>query len=245
MRRITTMVTLSMLMLALTATAAFAVTKYGTNYGDALYGTNKADKIYGYGGADLIYGYGGADVLYGGNEAGWGDKILGGTANDRVYGQNGDDALYGDSGNDVVYGGYGDDLVQGGYGYDTLNAGPGADRINARDGQRDTIELCGSGAYDVVYYDRGLDVLLGCVSSREAASGESAGLSADEAIKATRVKLSTVRPPESLFRHTGKVLVEHKGKELCVAEKALKGHIEEGDKIINPAECSSAEGGRR
>ena len=237
------MAVLSALMLALTATAAFAVTRYGTNYGDALYGTNYADTIYGYGGADLIYGYGGADTLYGGNEYGWGDKILGGYGADRVLGQNGDDALYGDSGNDGVYGGYGDDLVQGGYGYDTLNAGPGADQINAQDGQRDTIELCGSGAYDVVYYDRGIDVLLGCASSQRTA-GESAALTAAEATKATEVKLSAARAPVDVFKHSGKVLVEHEGEELCVAEKALKGHAGHGDKILNPAECSSAEGGR-
>ena len=240
------MATLSMLMLALTAGVAFAATKYGTNSGDALYGTNYADTIYGYGGADLIYGYGGADTLYGGNEVGWGDKILGGTANDRVYGQNGDDALYGDSGNDAVYDGYGDDLVQGGYGYDTMNAGPGAVRINAQDGQKDTIELCGSSPYDVVYYDRGLDVLVGCVSAqRTASASESALMTPEEAIKATKVKLSTTKPPAGLFEHTGKILVEKKGKELCVSEKALKGHIEDGAKIVDPTECSSAEQGRR
>ena len=161
-----------------------------------------------------------------------------------MHGQDGDDALYGDSGNDGVYGGYGDDLVQGGYGNDTLNAGPGADRINAQEGQKDYIELCGSGAYDVVYYDRGLDVLLGCAYPQGAAR-ESAGLSAAEATEATEVELSTKKPPKGLFEHTGKVLVEHDGKELCVAEDALKGHLKHDDKIINATECSSSEQGRR
>ena len=234
------MATLSMLMIALTAGAAYAATIYGTNYGDALYGTSRADTMHGYGGADLMYGYGGADLMYGGNEAGWGDKLLGGTANDRIYGQNGDDALYGESGNDRLYAGYGDDLVQGGYGNDTLNAGPGADRINAQDGQRDYIELCGSGAYDLVYYDRGLDVLLGCASARS--TSESASLTTAEAGKIA--KLSVDLPPKGLFEHSGKVLVEKKGKELCVPEKSIKGHIEDGAKIINPTECSNAKQGR-
>ncbi len=246
MRRIATMAVLSALMLALTATAAFAVTKRGTNYGDALYGTNYADTIYGYGGADLIKGYGGADTLYGGNEAGWGDKILGGAANDRVYGHNGDDALYGESGNDRVDGGYGNDLVVGGTGEDTLNAGPGADKLNAQDGQRDIIELWGSGAYDVVYYDRGLDVLLTSpITPQGSAARESAGVSATEAEKATEADLSAQKPPEGLFEHTGKVLVEHKGKELLVAEKELEGHIGHGDRILDPTGRSGAKEGRR
>ena len=244
MRRITTTAILSMMMLALTANAASAATKYGTNYGDALYGTNYADTIYGYGGADLIYGYGGNDTLYGGNEYGWGDKILGGTSDDRIYGQNGDDALYGEGNNDLLVGGYGDDLLVGGYGYDTLNAGPGADKINAQDGQRDTIDLCGSGAYDVVYYDRGLDVLLGCVYPQGTAS-ESTSLSAAEAEKSTEAKLRTEKAPKGIFEHTGKVLVEHKGKELLVAEKELKGHMAHGDHILDPTGRASAEEGRR
>lgn len=245
MRRTAKVMVATAVMVPLSATAALAATLYGTNYGDGLYGTNYADTIHGYGGADLVYGYGGADVLYGGNETGWGDKILGGTANDRVYGQNGDDALYGDNGDDRVDGGYGDDLVQGGYGYDTLSGGPGVDQINAREGQKDVINVCGGEYGDVVYYDRGLDVLQGCATPQGTAARESSGLSADEAIKAGKVKLSTQQPPKGLFEHSGKVLVEHKGKETCVAEKALKGHLGDGAKVVNPAGCSGAEQGRR
>lgn len=240
LRRITIMVVLAVLMVALTATAAFAVTKHGTNYGEALHGTNYADTIYGYGGADLIYGYGGRDVLYGGNEAGWGDKILGGASNDRVLGQNGDDALYGQSGNDTVNGGYGNDLIVGGYGSDTLDGGPGADEINAQDGQKDTIMIRTSD-FDTVYYDRGLDVLQVPVSPQGTAI-EGASLSADGVGK---VELSTERPPAGLFEHTDKVLVEHKGKELLLPEKELKGHIGHGDNILDPTGRFSAEQGRR
>ena len=239
MRRTAKVIAATAVMVPLSATAALAATFYGTNYGDALYGTPYADTIYGYGGADLIYGYGGNDTLYGGNEYGTGDKILGGYGDDRVFGENGDDALYGDSGNDRVYGGYGDDLVQGGYGYDFLDGGPGADQINAQEGQKDTINVCN--AYgDVVYYDRGLDVLQGCVSARGTAA-----MSAEEAIESGKVKLRTEKPPKGLFEHTGKVVVEHKGEELLVAEKDLGGHMKHGDHIIDPTGRASAGEGRR
>ncbi len=243
MRRIATIVVLSMLMLALTATAALAVTKHGTSRGYALHGTPYADTMYGYGGADLMYGYGGKDLLYGGNEAGWGDKILGGASDDWVLGQGGDDALYGQGGNDRVNGGYGNDLVVGGYGSDTLDGGPGADEINAQDGQKDTI-LIRAGEYDTVYYDKGLDVLMTDTVTPQGTAKESAGLSAAEVSKA-KVNLSTERPPADLFEHTGKVLIEHEGKELLLSEKALKGHIGHGDNILDPTGRSSAEQGRR
>ncbi len=43
MRRINTIAVLSMLMLALPATVAFAATFYGTAYGDYIKGTSSAD----------------------------------------------------------------------------------------------------------------------------------------------------------------------------------------------------------
>ena len=239
MKRTAKVMMATAVMVPLSATAVLAATFYGTPYGDALYGTDYADTIHGYAGADLIYGYGGNDALYGGDEYGWGDKILGGYGDDRVFGNNGDDALYGDSGNDRVYGGYGDDLVQGGYGYDTLDAGPGADRINAQDGQKDTIVIR-SGEYDVVYYDRGLDVLQSQTYAQGSASREGAGMSAEEAERA-KVELVEEKPPKGLFEHTGKVVVEHKGKKLLVAEKELKGHMGHGDHIVDPTGRAGAE----
>lgn len=202
--------------------------RYGTNAGDALYGTSSVDWISGLGGADLIYGYGSKDVLYGGDESGWGDKILGGDAADEVRGQRGDDALYGGRGNDKVYGGAGNDLVVGGPGQDTINSGPGPDSINARDGQKDTV-ICGN-EYDRVFYDRGLDVMQGC----KGISGSSRAAT-----------LSTEQPPQGLFEHTGKVLLDHRGAEQCVAANAVKVHVKHGDEIVNPAGCSGAEEGRR
>ena len=249
MRKLTTMVAVMMLMVALTATAAFAAVKHGTNAGETLYGTPREDTIYAYGGADLIYGYGGADALYGGNEAGWGDKVLGGASNDRVLGQNGDDALYGEGGSDRVYGGYGDDLVVGGNGGDTLDAGPGADEVNARDGRKDTIVIR-FGEGDVVYYDRGLDVLQSPTSAQGSVgkdvAKEGASMTAEEALKPGKVKLLAEKPPQGLFGHTGEVLVEHEGEERLVAEEELEGHLGHGDEILDPTgrAAGAEEGGR-
>ena len=160
--------------------AALAATIPGTNAGEVLRGTNRADTISGYGGADLIYGRGGGDTVWGGNEAGWGDKVLGGTGGDRLVGQQGDDALYGEDGNDTLEGQYDDDLLVGGPGEDTLNGGPGADEVDARDSRRDVIDLTGSGSGDVVYYDRGIDEF---VTSSVESVDESSG--AAEAARAT------------------------------------------------------------
>jgi hypothetical protein len=239
MRFIKTMAAALVLMLAfyvsLTAGTASAKTLDGTSSGDALYGTAYGDTIYGYGGADLAYGYGGSDLLYGGNETGLGDKLLGGAASDMVLGQKGDDALYGQNGGDEVTGGYGHDLVVGGSGEDTLDGGPGSDEINAQDGQKDTIVIR-PGEYDTVYYDKGLDVLQEQTASQESAdrSGE---LTASETGK---TELVAKRPPEGLFAHTGKVLVEHGAEELLLPEGELKGHLGHGDEMIDPTGRAAA-----
>lgn len=241
MKRVMIMLSMTALLTALSAGAALAAVVncpnsnggkcFGTAAGDGLYGSFRVDTIYGFGGADLVRGYGNADVLYGGNEVGFGDKILGGNANDRVLGQGGDDALYGENGNDRVNGGAGNDIVVGGPGNDILGGGAGGDEINARDGEKDTILICGSES-DRIFYDRGLDVLQGCITSQGVSS-----LSASEANQNT---LLAKQPPEGLFEHTGKVLVENKGTEKCVAEKELKSHLKNGGEIVNPAGCSGA-----
>ncbi len=218
--------------------AALAATIPGTNAGEVLRGTDRADTIHGYGGADLIYGYGERDTVWGGNEAGKGDKVLGGTTADRLVGQQGHDALYGEGGADTLEGQYGDDLLVGGTGEDTLNAGPGADQVNAQDGRRDVIDLTGSGPNDVVYYDRGIDVF---VTSSVQPIDEGSGASAAEAARTTGAELSASKPPEGLFAHTGKVLVEHKGEELLVTEKQVEAHTAHGDEIIDPTGRAGAE----
>jgi hypothetical protein len=226
----------SLAMVVVGSGAALAATIPGTNAGEVLRGTDRADTIHGYGGADLIYGYGGADTVWGGNEAGKGDKILGAAGGDRLVGQQGHDALYGEGGNDRLEGQYGDDLLVGGPGGDTLYGGPGADKVNAQDGLRDIIDLTGSGSGDVVYYDKGIDEFV-------RASVESA--SATEAARASGADLTAAKPPEGLFAHTGKVLVEHEGEGLLVAEKQVERHTAHGDEIIDPTGRAGEEGGRR
>ena len=217
---------LSMAVLVLAAGTASAKTIPGHDYGEVLRGTDRADTIHAYGGADLVYGKGGADTVWGGNEAGKGDKVLGGTAGDRLVGQQGDDALYGEGGGDRLEGQMGDDLIVGGAGKDNIYAGPGADKVDARDGRRDVIDLTGSAAGDVVYYDKGTDVLV--------VSAEGPGASAAEAARETGAELSAQEPPEGLFDHTGKVLVEHGGEELLIAEKDVERHLSHGDEILDP-----------
>ena len=229
----------SVAMVVVGSGAAFAATIPGTDAGEALHGTRQVDKIYGYGGADLLYGYAGADSLYGGNEAGWGDKILGGTGGDRLFGGDGHDALYGERGNDELRGGYRDDLLAGGPGEDVLDGGPGADEVDARDGQKDTIAIR-YGEGDVVYYDKGIDVLEAPVSSQGTA-GKTTGLTAAEAAE-EEVELSTQRPPRGLFEPSGEILVEHEGEELLVSEKALEAHLGHGDTILDPTGRAAEEG---
>lgn len=244
MRRIKTTTALTMTMLVLAAGTASAATLHGTNAGDALYGTNHADTMYAYGDADLAYGHGGADVLYGGNERGWGDKLLGGSSDDRVNGQGGDDAIHGEPGNDRVHGGYGNDLLSGGHGNDLLDGGPGADEVDARDGQKDIIVIRAQD-FDTIYYDRGLDVLQREMSPQGSANEKSAGVGSEDAVEPGKVRLLAKKPPEGYFEHTGKVLVEHEGEELLVAEKDLGSHLGHGDEILDPTGRAEAEGGRR
>ena len=246
MRNIKKTAAVSVTMLALAAGTAAAATVSGTPEGDALYGTPHADTIYGYGGADLLRGYGSADHLYGGSEAGWGDKVLGGSGTDLILGQDGRDALYGEGGADEVRGGNRSDMIEGGGGEDILDGGPGSDRINARDGQKDTIVIR-SDEYDTVYYDKGIDVLVTPAEAPASAQGRIGEATGSTAIEATedRTELLAERPPEDLFEPHGKVLIEHAGEELLVSEGALAGHLGHGDEIVDPTGRSQAQGERR
>jgi len=228
------------LAVALSTGAAFGsqAVLEGTNRGEVLRGTPKADTIYAKGGADLVYGYRGMDLIYGGNEAGFGDKLLGGDGEDRLIGQKGHDALYGEGGDDRLYGERGDDLVAGGPGFDTLSGGPGADEINAKDGQKDVVAIR-FGEGDVVYYDKDLDVLEVPVEGL-GAGGEGSDLTAPEAAK-KGVELSAQAPPEGLFEPAGKVLVEHGGEQVLVSEEELARHLGHGDEIVDPTGRAWAE----
>src|SRR5918997_601817 len=169
---------------------------------------------------------GGGDTVWGDNEAGWGDKALGGTVSDRLVGQRGDD--------DRLEGQDGDDLIVGGPGGDTLYGGPGSDEVDARDGRRDVIDITGSGSGDVVYYDRGIDEFV-------RASVQSG--SAAEAAEATGAELTAQEPPEGLFEPHARVLVDHEGERLLVAEKGLERHLGHGDEIVDPTGRAGAEQG--
>ena len=231
----------SLAMVVVGSGAALAATIPGTNAGEVLRGTDRADTIHGSGGADLIYGKGGRDTVWGGNEAGWGDKVLGGTTADRLVGQQGHDALYGEGGNDGLEGQYGDDLLVGGPGEDTLNPGPGVDEVNAQDGRRDVIDLTGSEQGDVVYYDKGIDEF---VTSSMKPVDEDSGSGAAEAARATGAELSAAKPPRGLFEPHGEVLVEHEGEKLLVAEERVEAHVAHGDEIVDPTGRAGAERGR-
>ena len=103
-----------------------------------------------------------------------------------------------------------------------------------------------AGEYDTVYYDRDLDVLVAPASLEDGTNpGEGNGLTVEEATEAGKVKLATEEPPEGLFEHTGKVLVEHEGEELLVTEKGLEGHLGHGDEILDQTGRAGAEAGRR
>jgi RTX calcium-binding nonapeptide repeat (4 copies) len=67
------------LLIATTATIAFAITYTGTNFPEVLPGTPLADTIRGAGGDDRILGFGGNDRLYGGSGH---DRLTGGAGGD-------------------------------------------------------------------------------------------------------------------------------------------------------------------
>ena len=216
-KKITTMAaTMAVAVVLLSAGAASAVDKRGTNAGEIIDGTAHSDTIYALGGPDLVRGYSERDFLYGGNEAGYGDKI--------------------------------DDELRGGLRNDILDGGPGADRTNAYDGEKDTI-VVRLGEGDVVYYDKGLDVLV-VQSSTQRSTSMTAGEIGEKhqhqhqhhQHQHQQVELSAQRPPEGLFEPSGKVLVEHGGEELLVSERALEAHLGHGDEIIDPTGRAAEEG---
>ena len=138
-------------------TSALNVTLDGTA-NDGASGENdkvgaSCENVEAWNGGDKVVGSSGANKLSGrdGN-----DTLKGGGGGDRLYGGDGKDSLLGEAGNDQLNGDGGDDAIDGGSGTDTIYGGSGNDTINAKDGQRDTI-YCGTGDYDAVLYDVGLD----------------------------------------------------------------------------------------
>lgn len=126
MRKIATMATTLMLLVALSAGAAFAALVEGNNNDNTLTGTNRADTIHAYGGEDVVWGLSGRDEIHGGYNA------------DHLYGNRYGDTIFGGKGQDRLYGGYGDDHLVGrdlnssGIGQrDVLDCGPGYDTFAA------------------------------------------------------------------------------------------------------------------
>lgn len=108
------------LLLALSATPAFAATITGTNGPDRLKGTPRADRLVGRGGNDLILGNGGRD------------RLLGGSGNDTLLGGRGGDRIFAGSGRDVVVSGAGNDRVSTrDSSRDRVACGPGFDTVVA------------------------------------------------------------------------------------------------------------------
>ena len=126
MRKIATIATTVMLMVALSAGAAFAALVEGNNAPNTLMGTNQADTIHAFGGGDVVWALSGRDEIRGGyggdllHGNGYGDTIFGGKGQDRLYGGYGDDHLLS---RDLNSSGIGmSDVVDCGPGYDTFAA---------------------------------------------------------------------------------------------------------------------------
>jgi Ca2+-binding RTX toxin-like protein len=110
MRRIATVLAMGALLVALTASGAFAAAFKGTPANDVLQGTPAMDSLNGYAGNDTLYGKGGNDALNGGLGD---DKIFPGPGSDRVAATPGADYVNvaGDAAKDAVYCGTGYDTV--------------------------------------------------------------------------------------------------------------------------------------
>jgi Ca2+-binding RTX toxin-like protein len=137
-RRLVILLTL-LAVIALPASAAFAVTRNGGPGNDKLTGTKMGDRLYGKGGND---------------------KLIGKAGNDLLAGDAGNDTLSGGPGDDTLLGGLGRDRLVGGAGRDAIVGGAGNDAINSVDNEVDQIS-CGDGN-DTVRADRGDSVSSDC-----------------------------------------------------------------------------------
>ena len=103
-KRMTILVAIMALMVAIFATTAYAATIRGDNTGEALYETPQNDQIYGQGGNDFL-----GAVEYSGDT----DKLYGGRGGDELQADDGDtlDVINGGGGIDSCYGDAGDTYV--------------------------------------------------------------------------------------------------------------------------------------
>ncbi len=77
----------------LSAGAAVAAVKFGTDSLDELFGTGGSDMLYGRSGSDFVEGCGGNDILYG-------EELLG--LEPRAETDDGEDVMHGGDGNDDI-----------------------------------------------------------------------------------------------------------------------------------------------
>ncbi len=95
----------SVLLVALAAGTALAVTKYCQGGGAYCYGTSTTDYLYDGPGRDYIYAYGGSDYIYANYYYRDYDRAYGGSGNDRIRAYDDYNSGY----YDYVYGGDGYD----------------------------------------------------------------------------------------------------------------------------------------
>jgi hypothetical protein len=178
MSKLSKVLALAALVIAMTAAIAVAASITGTAGDDNLVGTSSGDNISGLAGNDKIIGQGAGDNLSGGdgNDRIYGDgRCPPGTTDpfycdtadngnsdtgDNIDGGNGNDYVNGNGGGDNLNGGAGADIVIGGGGKDNMNGNDGNDTLYAQDGGPDVID-CGAGT-DTAYIDKAKDITKSC-----------------------------------------------------------------------------------
>jgi Ca2+-binding RTX toxin-like protein len=159
-RRKGNVVALTLLVFALTASTALAVTVKGDG---TLVGTPGSDTLNAGMGNDILWGLGGKDVLNAGNGNdmidGGGHCPMGDQGQDFPNGlpnsdqcehnnqgdQAGNETFNAGNGNDTIFGGPGPNTINAGAGMDIIYGGPIGDTINlSRGNSNDTINLCGT-----------------------------------------------------------------------------------------------------
>jgi Ca2+-binding RTX toxin-like protein len=132
----------------------------GTDGPDTLYGSSRSDYMNALQGDDKLFGNEGYDFLSGDafeasdTSTDGNDRIGGGQNYDELYGYGGNDTLLGRSGGDFIFA----EESSENEGEDVIRGEEGNDYILAKDGVKDTI-LCGTGKYDVAFFDKGIDTV--------------------------------------------------------------------------------------
>jgi hypothetical protein len=79
----------------------------------------------------------------------------------------------------------------------------------------------------------------GTVSGNHASSG-----TGDDILGTPAQQCPTSPGPGGPPKGGNRILVDHKGKELCLPKAALRGHLEHGDEVINEEGCSDPAAGK-